>query len=204
MKTINIICASTSEQDTPYWSKSVRATQSVFNGTYPVLATIDVDDQFVQDDERAIWYEEILRRWTILAGCEPYRTYGAIVDDRLVASVVAGQGFGTVYLVVRGDNACAQLVSAGMAQDGFLSRVLWHRTEEDAAAAKARYLSELARIAEDEKTPADKAERAIASLNVRVVESGDGWDWPFEQYIGRNFTKIVGDRALPHDPLDGD
>lgn len=197
MITLHIINTDAGENRIEWWSQTVRHDGSfgIASGQYPVIASIDVDDRFVSDEDRQLWAAAIILSWCRLAGCAHRGVYAGIIGDKTVAAVVSGM-IHEPWIVIRGGDDNASLCD-GVGGDG--APVLWYQTEDEALAAAAQYRERLMEIARDEGTPVERATRAIDSLNIRIVQAGDGWNWVAEQtfFSAHRRCRVIGDLADP-------
>ncbi|MCK7581085.1 MAG: hypothetical protein MZV65_39315 [Chromatiales bacterium] len=197
MITLNIINADVGEARAEWWSKSVHhdGRFGIAAGQYPVVASIDVDDRFVADEDREQWAGALILSWCRLAGCARRGVYAGVIGDETVAAVVSGM-VQEPWIVVRGDDDGAYLCEGEM-ENG--ATAIWYPTEQEAQAAAERYRERLIDVGRGEGAPVERVTRAVDALNIRIAQAGDGWRWVTEQtfFSSPRRCRIVGDLAEP-------
>ena len=197
MTTLHIINADSGETRAEWWSKTVHhdGRFGIAAGHYPIIASIDVDDRFVADEDREQWASALILSWCRLAGCSRHGVYVGVIGDKTVAAAVSGMVY-EPWIVVRGDDDDARLCE-DIGSDG--APILWYQTEDEAQSAAARYRESLLEVGRDEGTPIERATRAVDSLNIRIVQAGDGWRWVAEQtfFSSPRRCRIVDGLAEP-------
>ena len=197
MVTLNIVNTAAGENRAEWWSKTVHVSGrfGIAAGHYPVIASIDVDDRFVADEDREQWAGNLILSWCRLAGCARRGVYAGVIGDETVAAVVSGM-VQEPWIVVRGDDDGAYLCEGEM-ENGVTA--IWYPTEEEAQVAAARYRERLLEVGRDEGTPVERVTRAVDALNIRIAQAGDGWRWVTEQmfFSSPRRCRIVGDLAEP-------
>ena len=143
MVTLNIVNTAAGDNRAEWWSKTVHVSGrfGIAAGHYPVIASIDVDDRFVANEDREQWAGNLILSWCRLAGCARRGVYAGVIGDETVAAVVSGM-VQEPWIVVRGDDDGAYLCEGEM-ENGVIA--IWYPTEEEAQTAAE--LDALARLA---------------------------------------------------------
>jgi hypothetical protein len=148
-----------------YGLEYTRPTHGMFcNGEVPVLASLNVPD--------GLSVNEVLNDWCRTVGVAEYGVYVAVADGHVIAAESGGRPL-EAFVVLRGPDAEARICWAGRTAGDTL--ILWYPTLDAAEAALNDYARRIATPALSAVRSPEKLERAIASLNLRVVPSCYSW-----------------------------